>query len=1385
MKKIAKIAVFLILALAVSVASACGGEESGTPEFAFENDVVWLNRYEETPLVFALGSADGLTFTVADESIVTVGEGGLLIAQGVGETTITVKGKTTEKTITVRVRKTGADPRLTVVDDYAETENTSFAYIGGATELPVRITYGDKLYDVSDWYLTSEDPAVTVDGKTVTGVTEGTAEVTVHAQYKGLTLTADFTVTVLQSSFVTLPDSEIDLYLAESPLKTYTVVPDRVMVDRVDKDVTAIALSVQSGDGVSVEGNVVTATEDAGTAVVRVSAADDADTYADITVRLHPNYIEETLFRVSANLTSSYEAYTGTEPFMAGREGVYKYVADTAVTEADYEAYESASDKMAAATLDDYYSRRLEASTNSDGRFATVADAYRSGYRYFAYDMYYTTRTAARDIPKLDLGTLGQQMDQQISELFTRDDVTVLDEDGNITNRLVTDAWITVVFDMYYRAYNSPTSAFAYYVSLRDKFGELYIDNVRYYLDDAFFAGTGEDKHTPAYKKAVTYGEKDEDGFTAVSNNVFSPYFEMFAEYAPAEGMDSNNDGNPAYLMTATTSIGEWNSAVVLIDSLASSYVQGVQNLRARGSKLVFDIYPLRASGVQFRLNHSLTSKTFNASSDATELDWIDIIDSETGKLARTLTANRWQTVVLHYDRAERPLDGWRANIFIGIPNGGGSLYIDNVRYCDNGDFIPTEVGEAAAVTEAYTGILASTVSYADDGSGDIIYKNNTRGIYPSDGTVFDNWNSGMHFALPDDFRDDNKTWVKFDIQLGEDADILCVNSTGAGGWGDVTPTENYHRSKISLYTRDTGVERLSGYDVGVWYTAFMPVIYDASTESISARIVVGTADEDGFPEARIANIAYFTQSEYETYCEENIHKRAEDLTTRTSELTTYAVYDTYEGEAVIRYVNGKYNTNKDTGSWNTGAYFIGGAGLGLVGGAKENPVTEEDGYKYLKFDLLLDENVNSVFLYDGTNITISPTAKNDKVVIGGTDGTMPTDNEWHTWYVKVSADVTELYIMVRKTEAAGAFPTGYFKDIAYVTDLPAELQPVTEVTTKTATSVVKYDEYGAEKVIRYENRAYGTTDSWNTGISFVTPADFMTDGKKYIRFDFLLESSVTGIKFQSKADNLEQTFVNVTSYTDPNLRGEVAVADASGARVFALQAGVWFTAWLPVVYDEDSRSFSQYFMICGAEETGVPTAYIRNISFETDLPDILQPVTEVTTSPNKAASTTVRYVMDGDDKVIEYVNGTYDYTNGEKWNENVYFIGQGKANPATEENGCKYLKFELKTDENVTSLLINIGGGSNAGLKWIGSTIPAGLYCTAADGTLQTAFPATPAGAAGVWYTWYVPVSPDVTEIYLMLRKAAVDGAWSGGYPTGYLKNIAYVTELPPELQA
>lgn len=182
---------------------------------------------------------------------------------------------------------------------------------------------------MTDWYLSSDDPAVTVNGKTVTGVSEGSAEVTVNANYKGLSLTGTFTVTVLNRSFVTLAENEIDLYLAESELRTYAVVPTRVMVDRTEKDVSEIVLSVQSGSGVSVEGNVITAAEDSGTAVVRVSAADDAETYADISVRLHPNYIEETLIRVNANLSSAYEEYTGSDDFMAGRDGVYRYVADT------------------------------------------------------------------------------------------------------------------------------------------------------------------------------------------------------------------------------------------------------------------------------------------------------------------------------------------------------------------------------------------------------------------------------------------------------------------------------------------------------------------------------------------------------------------------------------------------------------------------------------------------------------------------------------------------------------------------------------------------------------------------------------------------------------------------------------------------------------------------------------------------------------------------------------------------------------------------------------------------------------------------------------------------------------------------------------------------
>ena len=1390
-------AILVVLGVAVGLLTACdkGGDEK--PEFAFESDIIWLNRYEEAPLVFALGSADGLTFSVADESIVTVGEGGLLIAQGVGETTITVKGKNTERTITVRVRKTGADPRLTVVDEYAGPEQDTFAYIGSPTEFPVKITYGDKLYEVTDWYLSSDDPAVTVNGKTVTGVSEGSAEVTVNANYKGLSLTGTFTVTVLNGSFVTLAENEIDLYLAESELRTYAVVPTRVMVDRTEKDVSEIVLSVQSGSGVSVEGNVITAAEDSGTAVVRVSAAHDAETYADISVRLHPNYIEETLIRVNANLSSAYEEYTGSDDFMAGRDGVYRYVADTSVTEEDYTAYQSASDKMAAATLTDYYSRRLEASANSDGRFATVADAYRSGYRYFAYDMYYTTRTSAHDIPELDLGILGQQMDQQITELFTRDDVSVLDADGNITNRLVTDAWITVVFDMYNRAYNSPTGAFSYYVSLRDKFGELYIDNVRYYLDDAFFAGTEEDKHIPSYKKAVTYGEKDAEGFISVSSDVFAPYFDNCVEYAPTDpqlNMDSNGDGKPAYAMVATSSLGSWNNAVVLVDSLATSYVQGALNLRSFGGKLVFDIYPVKASGIQFRLNHSLDTVTLTKDSDITDHEWIDIIDKESGKRVRKLTANRWQTVVLHYDRAERPLDGWRANIFIGIANNEGSLYLDNIRYCDNGDFIPADYDTTPEVTEVYTNTMSSTVEYVTDGlyAGTIRY---TNGAY---GTL-SNWSTGISFAVPDDFMESGKQYIRFDFLL---------SATVTAGIKLQSKADNLDQTFVNITSftdpniggavpiADESGVRVYELRSGGWFTAYLPIVYDGNTESFSHYFMICGKEETGVPTAYIREIDFVTELPLTLQTVTEV---------RSKNANAELIYTTMDGETVIAYTNKLYHHTNTENGWNTGAYFI--------GQGNANPATEENGYRYLKFDLLADDNTDGFILNvgggsgAGTYFVLSSGISGGGGGIVGSDENgnvltgFPTEDGWQTWYVPVNPEISGVYLMVIKTADesggwSGGYPKAYLKDIEYVTELPLALQTVTEVATspqKSAGTTVRYVMTDGVKAIEYVNGAYDYTngDKWNENVYFIRSDFGMSNpvteenGYRYLKFDLKTDENVTSLLMNiAGGSNAGLQWIGTT------IPAGLVCLNADGEKQTAFPAteigteGEWYTWYVPVSADVTEI----YLMIRKAKDEsggwsgGYPKAYLKDIEYVTELPLALQTVTEVATSPQKSAGTTVRYVMTDGVKAIEYVNGAYDYTNGDKWNENVYFIRSdfGMSNPVTEENGYRYLKFDLKTDENVTSLLMNIAGGSNAGLQWIGTTIPAGLVCLNADGEKQTAFPATEIGTEGEWYTWYVPVSADVTEIYLMIRKAKDEsGGWSGGYPKAYLKDIGYVTEL------
>ena len=72
-----------LLAAGIPLFASCKGSEA---DFELKSNKIWLNRYEEKSvetLEFVKGSADGISYSVANEAVVTV-QNGRFIAQGEG-----------------------------------------------------------------------------------------------------------------------------------------------------------------------------------------------------------------------------------------------------------------------------------------------------------------------------------------------------------------------------------------------------------------------------------------------------------------------------------------------------------------------------------------------------------------------------------------------------------------------------------------------------------------------------------------------------------------------------------------------------------------------------------------------------------------------------------------------------------------------------------------------------------------------------------------------------------------------------------------------------------------------------------------------------------------------------------------------------------------------------------------------------------------------------------------------------------------------------------------------------------------------------------------------------------------------------------------------------
>lgn len=841
-----------LLAAGIPLFASCKGSEA---DFELKSNKIWLNRYEEKSvetLEFVKGSADGISYSVANEAVVTV-ENGRFIAQGEGETTVELKNKSGSRKVTVLVRDDGTMPILAL-----ENEETACAYTGVEKPLPVRVEYGDEVYEIGENFTLSVSGAaaeyLSVNGNKITGLktTEAgkTAKVTASCTYKGLELESSFRLSVRESSFIEFAQGEIDLYYGNTTLKSYVLQPKEAVykAEKIEAK-NLFAEAIEDADKVEISKNestglwVVTAKAGSGTAKIRVSyAGTDGGMQTDLQVNLHPNYIETEFTLANAAKGATYENAEGVTGLLQDRADVKKYVADPEKQAAlQKELSEGKKLNRQKLQLSDtknandplrrsFEDRRLELPDKAK----TVAELYRAGYRYFSFDLYIKTQANEGDMASMPLCLYGSEREQSFNELFSRDGVYVLQGD-KIVNRLETNVWQSVVFELYTLAYVNPDTKAAFYFALNDGLANAYLDDVRFYLDDEFLPKNAAGEHRPAYETEIEYGAPDENGVIAVKKgSEFVPYFsnnlsvEKAGEEITKRCEEANDRHENAYLFTSLTG-GAWNSSAILVSSMSESYYDGVTRLRRMGNYLVFDMYVISAERIQFRLNHFSPSATFTAKSDLTtsEYYWIDILDKSTGKACKTFERGVWQTVVLHYNEAVYA-NGWSSFLAVGVDNQGGKILVDNVKFLKNYE-TPRDIKQPGA-REAFTSLAVGGASGWSDytvneaGEPQLKFSHNVK--------LQDNVNgwskAGVKFAMKENIGENNYLKLSFKFDPLANAALKQTIFIFNGGAADET--------KRNIWAHEWGDKGVAAYDengsqlayaqlvAGKWYEMYISI---------------------------------------------------------------------------------------------------------------------------------------------------------------------------------------------------------------------------------------------------------------------------------------------------------------------------------------------------------------------------------------------------------------------------------------------------------------------------------------------------------------------------------------------------------------------------------
>ena len=1372
------ICIIVLSLCSITALSACSRNTKA--DFALASDRLWLTRYEEKELEFLEGDGSGITYSVKDPSIVTV-ENNRFIAQGEGETQVTLKSEKAEAVVTVTVRDDGTFPTIAIND-----EADSCVYKDVETELPFYISYGGAEYPLDDYTLSVGSKSteyLAVDGKKITGLKlteeDQKVRVTVNCVYKGLELEETFKIAVKDTSYIKFGKESLDVYNGDTTLKAYAIIPQEAIYKGqpiASEDLTAevvegkdkVDVYQDSDSGIS----KVVAKASEGQAIVKVSYTDQdgGSVEAMLDVVLHPAYVETEFVLADVAKGSLFEDVLDRSGIFNGRDGVKKYIADPLARESFIGSGKQLNQQNLKLSTDrNFEAFRLEVPEKAE----RVSDLYHAGYRYFTYDVYVKTDAKEADIPSMPLCLYGSARDQGFNELFCRDGVYII-QNGEITNRLAANGWMTVVFDLYTIAARNPSANALFYFAVNDKLSVVYLDNVRYYLDGSFLPNGG----LPEYEKNLKYEKQSDGSIAVVEGSAFVPYFSNNLSVEKADGYITSRVGEAgdnhknAYMLTSITG-GAWNSSALLVPSMAESYYDGVTRLRSYGKYVMFDMYVISAEKINFRLNHFNPSAAFDEKSDITtpEYYWIDIIDKQTGKACKTFERGIWQTVVLHYNEAVYA-NGWSANLAIGIDNKGGKLLIDNVRFLQEYT-APTEVKPLGARERFKSLVIGGTEGWSNyyiDANGEYVLEfahNKDRSKY---------WSAaGIKFNVKDNIGENNYLRFRFKFNsIDPYSQTMYIYAKGEN-----IAAREWAMKGVTCYDSEGNQCSYDQLKAGEWYDLYVRI-----------------ADKTGKPDEYYV---VFYQNDYSTAAEH-------------PEITAWIknVGFTKTDEGFIPYE--ALSSHITLGNALTPNFYMDGADAAVktthaIGNSTGSAnvqfnVPGNTESEYIKFMWRVDAIQGETRTYD----------KLLMLTIGSQNQKLVRPQSWSASYEKRDVEAYGLYVYEPETKARirsqDMIPGKWYE--CYI---KLEKDADNNVVGTYSLAAVQDDYYNFEehpnvysylKDIEYTDAIpYEKLQSHITLGTSLTPEFYMdgTDEAVKLSHNFDRNSmwSAVGVqfyvkdnigennclKFSFKFDALEDSSLGQSMYIHNKgkdisasnwANSGVTCFDAAGNQLSysELQAGQWYD--LQIEITDKTGAPGQYYVVfyqtdyANAASHPQITAYIKNVEYL----KVEEPKKDwaIDSQIVLGSALTTQYYMDGADEAVKV---SHNYDRNAKWSA----VGvQFKVKDNIGEND--YLKFSFKFDALEDSSLgqtmyIHNKGKDISASNWANSDV----ICLDASGNARAYNELQP----GQWYDLYIKITDKTGtpgQYYVVFYQTDYANAATHPDITAYVKNVGYVSNVP-----